>query len=84
MKKSIAELKQKAATSGAESLTAEELSDLKRVQKMALTPPAKKPTVREEFCCKCGIMIIAAHDNFTKNERGGYLCEWCEKEPQNG
>lgn len=81
MKKTIAQLKAKIAASGVESLTADELADLKKVQALtATTAPAKPATVREEFCFKCGIMLIAATDTFKRNDRGQIICEWCERE----
>ncbi len=80
MKKTIAELKAKIQASGVESLTADELADMKKVQALSAPAPAAVPkTQREEFCTKCGIMLISATDNFKRGERGEIICEWCER-----
>lgn len=80
MKKTIAELKAKIQASGVESLTADELADMKKVQALSAPAAAAPKTQREEFCTKCGIMLISATDNFKRGERGEIICEWCERE----
>ena len=79
MKKTIAQLKEKVAKTGPESLTASELEDLKKIQRLSAQAPTKTPAVNEEFCTKCGIMIIANHDTYTRNEKGQIICELCEQ-----